>query len=280
MVCGRMRHLHASILAASALACLSAAERSDKDLIGEGLGKIEAYDPIYAIVEPHHPVRGGEDVHTNIKFQFSFAYPVITTRKSDGKDPRDDGFFLSYTQLSFWDLDAESKPFYDTSYKPEGWYHLGLGEQLGASFASLEFGYAHESNGRDGDASRSINRAFLRTNARWELGDDWYVLAHPRFSAYRNDVDNPQMSEYRGYVDLLVDVGKEGGFKAALWGRIGDTWEYGSLQADLSYALHNWWSSANGFLYFQSFVGYSETLLNYTAESWKPRFGIGYALVR
>ena len=289
VLCERMhqRLVTALILCSASIASLSAAEtRRDREVNANGLGKVEAYEPIYAIVEPHHRVTEGDDAYTNIKFQLSLAYPMVEFGDAHGDDPRKDGFFLSYTQTSFWDMHAESKPFYDTSYKPEGWFRLGCKPLLGTSSNSIEFGFAHESNGRDGEASRTINRWFLRTNARWELGPDWYVLAHPRFSAYRNDVDNPLMSEYRGYVDLLVDVGQENGAKLALLGRIGDTGEYGCLQADLSWPLnrtwplYKWFSDFNGYVYFQTFIGYSETLLDYTARADIPRFGIGYALVR
>jgi phospholipase A1 len=266
---------------------LAAAEpRTDRDVAASGLGRVEAYEPIYAIVEPHHAVREGDDTHTNIKFQFSFAYPVVCAEQAHRNDPRANGLYLAYTQTSFWDLHAESKPFYDTSYKPEGWFHLGFDPLPGWTHNSLEFGYAHESNGRDGDASRSINRLFLRTIARWEIGQDWYVIAHPRVSAYRDDSDNPDMSEYRGYFDLMADIGQEGGFKAALWGRVADSGERGSLQTDLSWPLSRTWPffhwdrNINGYIYFQSYIGYAETLLSYTQRSPDPRFAIGYALVR
>lgn len=275
-----MHQICACALIICAAAGLSAAETRDHRIASNGLGKVEAYEPIYAIVEPHHQIDDGEDTETNIKFQFSFAYPVWEFGKAYGDDPRHNGLFLSYTQTSFWDLAAESKPFYDSSYKPEGWLRLGCDPFLGTTSNSIEFGFAHESNGRDGEASRTINRWFLRTNARWDLGDDWYVLAHPRFSAYRNDVDNPLMSEYRGYVDLLLDIGRENGTKLALMGRIGDTWEYGCLQADLSWPVNRCLKDWNGYFYFQTFIGYSETLLDYTARADVPRFGIGYALVR
>ena len=274
------------LMCTAAIAGLSAAETRDHDVAANGLGKVEAYEPIYAIVEPHHPVSVGDnddaDTETNIKFQISFAYPLweIPWDKESGDDSRKDGLFLSYSQTSFWDLAAESKPFYDSSYRPEGWFRLGCNPLLGTTSNSIEFGFAHESNGRDGEDSRTINRWFLRTKARWEFGSDWYVLAHPRFSAYRNDVDNPLMSEYRGYVDLLVDVGQENGAKLALLGRIGDTWEYGCLQADLSWPINRCGKNWNGFFYFQTFLGYSETLIDYTARADIPRFGIGLALVR
>lgn len=65
--------------------------------------------------------------------------------------------YLTYTQKSFWDIYAESSPFGDSNYNPG----IGLGRYItkdnkliGAGLIQIE----HESNGRDGDDSRSWNR--------------------------------------------------------------------------------------------------------------------------
>ena len=72
--------------------------------------------------------------------------------------------YLTYTQKSFWNIYAESSPFRDTNYNPG----LGLGKYLfhnnklaGAVFLQL----MHESNGRDGDESRSWNYLSLSMHA-------------------------------------------------------------------------------------------------------------------
>ncbi|MBW2726872.1 MAG: phospholipase A, partial [Deltaproteobacteria bacterium] len=79
------------------------------------------YQPYAGNLYPYQPMyfAMGTDPEKS-KFQVSFRYQFI---KADGdlaeKHPWVTGFNLAYTQTSFWDLQSESKPFEDTSYKPE-----------------------------------------------------------------------------------------------------------------------------------------------------------------
>ncbi len=70
------------------------------------------------------------------------------------------GAHFAYTQTSFWNLKSASKPFDDTSYKPELFF-LSSGSSLFPTKINrlfIQTGYQHESNGRDGESSRATDQ--------------------------------------------------------------------------------------------------------------------------
>lgn len=249
--------------------------------------RIFAYEPTYFLVEP---LPGG-DRPFNAKFQLSMSFQVFgePDKPARAGEERPDGFYAAYSQTSFWDLESDSKPFYDSSYRPEFFWHQGfVPGALDTAGLGLEGGFAHESNGKTPPDSRSQNLIFLRPIMHWELGHGWWVRAAPRFHAYLGDLldnddlaDNPDIARYRGYANLDAAIGTRHGAMLALRGRIGDEWDRGSLQADFSYPLdrvtHGW---VQGFVYVQAFAGYSESLLAYDQHTDQPRILIGFAITR
>jgi len=91
------------------------------------LKNIAAYEPMYFLV--------GTDPKKS-KFQFSFKYRLFNAEKDLAQRyPWVKGFHIAYTQTSFWDLKSDSKPFEDTSYKPEFFfsvtqYQASLGHRI------------------------------------------------------------------------------------------------------------------------------------------------------
>jgi len=249
------------------LGALAAAEqRNGFELVDA----VYAYEPTYFALDP-----GASDAPINAKFQFSLALRVLG-KGGEGHGPRPDGLYAAFSQTSFWDLQSESKPFYDSSYRPEAWWHADL--PFGG--LALEPGFGHESNGRGGADSRSINHLFLRALGSWDV-DGVTVTASPRVRAYVEKEDNPDIQRYRGYVDLVGSARRVGSWGVAATGRIGSGMDRGSLQLELSHPVEAWTSGwAHGFLYVQGFAGWSETLLDYDAKSPQPRLLFGFALVR
>ena len=138
------------------------------------------HEPIYFIYGPDAPAA---------KFQFSFKYRLVgeNSKFGDMISPSH-GLYFAYTQRSLWDLQADSSPFYDTSYMPElffewlasddnnsaGWVHL-----LG-----LQTGFRHESNGKAGTDSRSLNIGYLRTGMVFGSLTGWQLIVAPRVFSY------------------------------------------------------------------------------------------------
>ncbi len=169
------------------------------------LGNISAYEPIYFLA--------GTSLDKS-KFQLSAKYRIFDPQGSLArKYPWLPGLHLAYTQTAFWDLKAASKPFGDTSYKPEIFFLTSnlAGEKSTWSRIFLQTGFQHESNGRGGDASRRTN--FLYIEPILVLFQKESLLGlqiAPRFWIYvaNEDDNNPDLADYRGYFDLAIKAGK------------------------------------------------------------------------
>ena len=116
------------------------------------------------------------------------------------------GFNLGYTQKSLWDLKSDSSPFEDTSYMPESFYlqdKIDLGVPWISAFG-FQTGYQHESNGRDGDDSRSTNYLYFQPIMAFHLWDNYHLKIAPKAWLYVNNDDetNGDLDDYRGYYEI------------------------------------------------------------------------------
>lgn len=238
------------------------------------------YEPFYFIAGPDSP---------NAKFQVSFKYRLVNTETNETGGAEGwlyrrakwtGGLHLAYTQRSLWDLDAESAPFLDSSYMPELLYELprlinperGWIDRVGA-----QIGFQHESNGKDGDSSRSLNIAYLRMPFVFGNENAFHVTFEPRAWFYMGGLgENPDLADYRGYVDLRLKAGWAHGLQVAGGLRAGKDLHNGSAQVDVTFPLHNMLSSSFSiYLHAQFFTGYGESLLLYNERSEMWRVGIG-----
>lgn len=229
-------------------------------------------EPMYFLVGAH----GG----ANAKFQFSFRYRIF-----EGREPSSrywlDNLYLGYTQFSLWDLSEESKPFRDTNYRPSLFYYLadtGIHNRV-VQRVSIATGVEHESNGRDGDQSRSINTVFVQPTFFMGPRDDWHWTVSPKLYYYVEKGDNSDIAHYRGYMDLKLAYGKADGWQFAATLRKGTRQWYGSVDAQASYPLARLIPGTAGYLMAGYFYGYGESLLDYNRKvPWQ--FRLGYALHR
>ena len=235
------------------------------------------HEPMYFLVGPEDPAG---------KFQISFKYKILNDDGAIARAvPPLAGLYLGYSQTSFWDLTGESKPFFDNSYRPEMLFSyddvLPKGWKVpGASRVGLQFGVLHESNGRDGAESRSLNIAYVRPIFVFGDESNFFVTVAPRAYVYLGSLDdNPDIKDYRGYADLRLTTGWAGGLQFGAVGRLGDDWDKGSLELDMSYPLR---AASRGnfdvFLYAQFFTGYGESLLGY--KDADNTFRLGLSIVR
>jgi outer membrane phospholipase A len=235
---------------------------------------ISGYEPMYFIAGPKSP---------NAKFQISFAYQLLN---HDGpladKIPALRGFHIAYTQTSLWDWNAPSAPFYDTSYKPEffySWENITRGPSTNWLQIDLQGSLKHESNGKDGTSSRSLNIAYVRPTLTLGRDDGLQLTLQPRVWTYLGDLsDNPDIADYRGYADLRTIVGWTRGLQLSALGRMGKDANHGSVQLDLTYPTMKFFGSFSLYLDVQYFTGYGESLLGYNQKSNELR--VGFALFR
>ncbi len=235
---------------------------------------LSTYEPMYFIV--------GTRENATAKMQLSFKYrPFDEEVFGKGIFAPLSKLHFGYTQASLWDIGQESAPFRDTSYRPgifylepDLWRSADGGRRL--SFAA---GLEHESNGRDGESSRSINSAYLRPRWRANFGRDYYWVLSPKFVTYLEKSDNDDIADYRGYVDLNIRLGRYDGFEVSSILRKGNR-TAGSIQLDLTYPIRRRiLVDAGGFVHLQYFNGYGESLLDYNVHR-RSQVRLGFSIVR
>ncbi|MFA5263991.1 MAG: phospholipase A [Opitutaceae bacterium] len=218
---------------------------------------ISAYEPVYFGVG----MRGG----TNAKFQISLKYNPFDLQP----------FYLGYTQTSFWDLNGTSKPFRDTSYRPSCFLQdVRLLVSPGGTFLlGGQAGFEHESNGKAGLDSRSINIGFIRPRLEWRFDEDMKIVLSPKLYGYIEKSENPDIDDYRGHADLYLGfLYRDWKLSATL--RKGMKGGYGSVQADAVFPLRSTDSflarigahGMNGAVFIQYFNGWGESILDYNRK--------------
>ncbi|WP_242681962.1 phospholipase A [Paraburkholderia hospita] len=238
------------------------------------LSRISYYEPMY--------FAAGHNGDTNARLQLSFKYRLLLPDDLRSKRFLDNLYF-AYTQMSIWDLSAESRPFHDTSYMPQLFYYIPDTGVRSEWFTRMGIaaGIGHESNGLAGDNSRSLNIVFVRPT--WEFGDlnSTHLEVSPKVYFYFGTSSNPDIADYRGYVDLLIKYGSPDGWQLATTLRKGTKHWYGSVDTQLTYPLAKLLGSSawGGYLWVGYFNGYGEDLLDYNKrQHWMAR--IGYSIAR
>lgn len=236
---------------------------------------LSVYEPTYIII--------GGDGGLNAKFQISFRYRLFDGQGPlAGRLPWIDDLYLGFSQTSLWDLNEISKPFRDSSYRPRLFF---ANYDLGRAFDGLvrlgvEAGAGHESNGKDGDESRSFNMLYARPTLT--IGDPEGLAVHvaPLIHNYISNDENPDLEDYRGYVDWLIGLGSKGGVNIWAVVRKGERSDYGSIEANISYPLSKLSKGdLTGWLMLQYFGGYGESLIDYNKKlDSQLRLGIAIAL--
>jgi outer membrane phospholipase A len=226
-------------------------------------------EPVYFVMG----TRGG----TNARFQLSFKYRLFDRSLGWGRDqPWLSAFYLGYTQTTIWNLQGDSRPFRDTSFRPSlfwAWERTDDKAWAGA----LRAGFEHESNGRDGAQSRSIDILFVRPEWRWELDNGKQVEFTPKIYGYLDKEENPDIQRFRGYVDWRLRYGDEARSWVAM-ARLGTAGK-GSLTLDwFERTRVLGFGPVSGYVHVQFFAGYGQDILDYNHRS-KSQLRLGFAIV-
>lgn len=195
-------------------------------------------------------------INTEIKYQFSIALPI--SRFKHGS------IMVSYTQLSLWQLansDA-SAPFRETNYNPQifmmhqGNYWL---------FNNIEYGYRHQSNGKDEGTSRAWDMGYLaieRIGNRHNFGvQGWYAKVSD---------DNEDIEDFIPPYEVWVEYNGDSGSLKMKTAYNFKT-DKGRMEVGYSYPLSKFID-----LYAQVFTGYGESLIDYNHK--QTRIGLGVAI--
>lgn len=230
-------------------------------------------DPMYFVMG----TRGG----TSARFQLSLKYRLFDFDAGMGQErPWLSGLYFGYTQNSLWDLEGESKAFRDTSYQPSlFWKWERTDEEARAWLDGARVGIEHESNGGQGDTSRSINTAFVRPEWRWKVPQVGSFAFTPKVYAYLDKEENTDIDDYRGYVDWRARYDSPGGTWVATTVLRYGTAGKGSILVDASRRIRDVkFGPVSTYLHMQFFAGYGESILDYNVKR-QSQFRIGFAIV-
>jgi outer membrane phospholipase A len=214
------------------------------------------------------------------KFQLSFDYRLATLVTGGVDNERVTTLRIGYTQRTLWDINGRSSPFYDTSYMPE--FVLNMDSPMPSdtnqmfTWLGLRGGFQHESNGKSGTDSRSLNTFYIRPRLVFGRLREWDLVLLPEIQTYIGDLgDNDDLKNYRGYGKLRFYLGKSDGPSLMFTGWSGQHFNHGSYQIDLAIPARTRWLNIEAYYYLQYFNGYGESLLAYRAKSDALRAGIG-----
>ena len=240
---------------------------ADGDRGNAFLPNLTAYEPVYAVYGP------GTD--SDARLQISFKYQLLGDAR-DAERRWIDGFHFAFTQRLYWNLGRESSPFRNVDYLPELFYLVPPRPVSSAVTLGGQAGFRHESNGRGGLDSRSYNTIYVQPYASTALGDYKLTVA-PRLWLYAGSLDdNPDIRRYRGNAGLLVEIGRDDGWRLTTQGRLNPGSGKGALDALLSYPLDVAVArDLKLYAFGQGFVGYGENLLDYRRHQTRLRIGIG-----
>ena len=220
--------------------------------------KEEFKDPTYTL----------DDVEA--KFQLSIKFPLLVNLANDTFD-----IYAAYTNRSFWQVynDNESAPFRETNHEPEVWvqFHPDW-EFFGFTNGENVFGAVHQSNGRDGNLSRSWNRVYAQFTV--ERGD-LVMSFKPWYRVDSGSVDdNPDITDFLGHYELRASY-KLGEHVISAMSRNNLESGFSTGAVELSWSFPLWgWPYLKG--YMQYFTGYGESLIDY--DQYVNSIGIGISL--
>jgi outer membrane phospholipase A len=292
-------------MALAGILCLGAnasalAERSGGDGCRDQFlaKRLDAYEPIYFVAG------NDDDVGYNARFQISVDFKFFCSGDSDAEGviegtersvlSRLSEVHLGFSQTSIWDLSELSAPFRDSSYRPRLFYRL-ITEKPASDrwLAELDVGFAHESNGKAGADSRSMNLLFVRPKWSFGLGSGGSreLNVQPMIYGYTSvGRHNQDIARYRGYVDLHLEylwgpvdsagVRRDDPWMAWTDLRKGNRGSSGSVELSLAvpYRVLPLLEKFRGWLMLQYFHGYGENLLEYDVKD-DAQYRLGFAVV-
>ncbi|MDE6370703.1 MAG: phospholipase A [Duncaniella sp.] len=203
--------------------------------------------------------------NSNIKFQISFAQRLTRSSLPGGTY-----LYLFYTQKCFWNILENSMPMTDLNFNPG----IGLTKPLfvrNRFVGKVSLIAEHESNGRDGTASRSWNRVSLGGN----ILIDPQIMVHGKFWIPIIDgMENKDILNYCGIYQIgssFTSTNERFGAAVTLVKRKGWRLNYNVI-VELNYRF---FKRDNQYLFLQYYNGYGEGLLAFKEHHSMIRIGLG-----
>lgn len=209
--------------------------------------------------------RSPSSTNSDAKFQIGFKQLLA------GFGSRDNSFlFLTYHQISFWDIYQNSYPFRDNIYNPS----LVFGKMLiknGKPGGGVLFALEHESNGLSGNDSRGWNFISLRYSTK--LFNDWYGSMKGWLPIGTLE-DNEDLLDYKSHFEgsLTFYPSNRLIFESEFRRSFTREW-LGKILLAANYRLSK---DKNHFIYLQYYNGHAESLIDYQKHIHIIRIGITF----
>ena len=209
---------------------------------------------------------GSKPTRTNsdVKFQIS-----ISQRLTKSTLPFNTYLYLFYSQKCMWNVFEESLPMRDFNFNPG----IGIAKHLivkNRYIGKVTLMLEHESNGRDGLASRSWNKISLAGN----IFIDPNIMIHGKvWIPIIDGQNNKDILDYCGIYQTGLSItspNKRFHFGLTLVKRRGWRLSYNSIW-EISYRV---FKRDNQFLFLQYYNGYGENLLDYNVFKSRLRIGL------
>lgn len=229
------------------------------------------YGPYFGLYKDNYFVVGtsiGNEwpskTNSDVKFQISIAQ-----RLTRATLPWNTYLYLFFSEKVLWNVFEKSMPMRDLNFNPGiGWSKPFFikDRYVGKMTLILE----HESNGRDGDASRSWNKVSLSGSV---LVSEW-LMVHSKFWIPIVDSDNNRdILRYSGIWQSGFEVSlkeRKFIFGATFVKRRGWNLNFNSI-LEFSWRIHK---KSNQYFFVQYYNGYGECLLDYNQFHSRLRAGI------
>ena len=202
--------------------------------------------------------------NTNIKFQISIAQRLTRSTL-----PFHTYLYLFYSQKCFWNVLENSMPMTDLNFNPG----IGLSKNLFVKnryIGKLSLILEHESNGRDGIASRSWNKVSLAGSV---MIDPAFVVHAKFWLPIIDGQNNKDILDYCGIYQMGSSFrlpNNRFGISVTLVKRKGWKLNYNTM-LELNYRI---FKRDNQYLFMQYYNGYGEGLLAYKEFHSSLRIGI------
>ena len=202
--------------------------------------------------------------NTNIKFQISIAQKLTKNTLPWGTY-----LYLYYTQKVFWNVLQNSMPMTDLNFNPG----VGLTKPWFVKdrfVGSLSMQIEHESNGRDGEESRSWNKVSFGGSI---MVDPQFVVFGKFWIPIVDGVNNKDILNYCGIYQFgwqVHSINRKFSTSVTLVKRKGWKPNY-NVTLEAAYRFS---TKSNQYLFAQFYSGYGEGLLAYKEYHQQLRVGI------
>lgn len=270
-----MRYLLSLLLLASSIllpgkAYAQLLGTTNQEVMTDSIKKDFDYGPFFGLYKDNYftvgTAIGQKPTATNsdVKFQIS-----LSIRLSNAVLPWQTYLYLFYTQKTFWNVFQNSMPMRDMNFNPGiGWTKpfFSKGRYVGKMTLIVE----HESNGRDGDESRSWNRIALAGSV---IVSDALMVHAKYWIPIIDSGNNADILHYAGLFQWgfnLTSNNKRWQGGITLTKRKGNFFNWNTV-AEVSWKVS---PKANVNLFAQYYNGYGENLLDYNQFHSRLRVGL------